>query len=258
MNSIFGLQGKRALIVGGGLGIGRACARLFAAQGASVGVVDLNTSRAQAVASELQAAGHLACSAAADVCQPLEAERAVKAVAAALGGIDILVNIVGQANAHCDLADLSPEQLERTLALNLKQHVYTCGAFVRQQRSTNTGGAIVMAASIAGVLSAPGRAPYGAAKAGLMSLTKTLAVECGPLGIRVNGVAPGMVQTDRSQKSAAVRERTRRTIPMGRIGDQNEIARVVLFLASDLSSYVTGQTLVADGGMTILAAYDGP
>ena len=258
MDTLFGLAGKRAIVVGGGLGIGRESARLLASQGAAIAVLDLEQARADEVADELKAAGHKACAIGADMTQPKDAEAAVKLASKNLGGLDILVNIVGRNSMRTGLADVQPEELELLLSRNLRHHVYTSGAFAREQRAAGRGGAVVMVASISGILAAPTTGAYGATKAALISLTKTMAVEWAPLGIRVNAVAPGITWTDRNQWGADVQEKARRTVPMGRIGHQTEIAKAALFLASDLASYMTGQTIVADGGLTILAAFDGP
>lgn len=258
MDPVFGLAGKRALVVGGGLGIGRETARLLASQGAEIAVLDLELARADAVAKELQAAGHKACAIAADVSDAADAERAVKLAASKLDGLDILVNIVGRNSMRTGLADIKPEDFELLLSRNLRHHLYTSGAFARELRSAGRKGVVVMVASIAGILAAPTTGPYGSTKAALISMTKTMAVEWGSLGIRVNAVAPGVTWTDRNQWGEDVQAKARRAVPMGRIGDQSEIAKVILFLASDLSSYMTGQIVVADGGLTILTAFDGP
>lgn len=258
MDSIFGVAGKRALVVGGGLGIGRESARLLASQGAEIAVLDIDRSRADAVVDELRSAGHRACPIAADVSQAGEAEQAVKRAAASLGGLDILVNIVGRNGTRTGLADLQPEEFEMLLSQNLRHHLYTSGAFARGQRAAGRGAAIVMVASTTGILAGPTTSAYGATKAALISLTRSMAVEWAPLGIRVNSVAPGITRTDRNPWGEEVQRKARHAVPMGRIGDQSEIAKVVLFLASDLSSYITGQTIVADGGLTILSAFDAP
>ena len=254
---LFKLGGKKALVVGGGLGIGRATARLLSGAGASVAVLDMDPARAEAVSAELRASGGIACAVSEDVSLAEGAEAAVSKAAAGLGGLDILVNIVGRNSVTEGVADVKPEQFELLLSRNLRHHLYTSGAFARRQRAEKIGGAVVMVASIAGILSAPGAGPYGATKAALISLTKTMAVEWAPLGIRVNSVAPGITWTDRNQWGQDIQDRAKRTIPMGRIGHQDEIARAALFLASDMASYITGQILVADGGMTIVSAYDG-
>jgi len=254
---LFKLAGKKALVVGGGLGIGRATARLLSGAGASVAVLDMDPARAETVAGELRSSGGGACAVSEDVSLPEGAEAAISKAAEGLDGLDILVNIVGRNSVTEGVADVTPEQFELLLSRNLRHHLYTSGAFARRQREAGIGGAVVMVASIAGILSAPGAGPYGATKAALISLTKTMAVEWAPLGIRVNSVAPGITWTDRNQWGQDIQDRAKRTIPMGRIGHQDEIARAALFLASDMASYITGQILVADGGMTIVAAYDG-
>jgi len=256
MNTLLALEGKRALVAGGGLGIGRASARLLAQCGAAVAVADLDGARANEATAELRAMGGVAIGIAADLREPAQAERAVAEAAQALGGLDILVNIIGQTGERGALADMPPERLENALSVNLRHHVYTCAAFIRHLRSAKSGGAIVMTGSLAGVLGAPGLASYGASKAALISLTRTLAVECGPLGIRVNCVVPGMINTDRSRKRPEVVEKARAVIPLGRVGEQEEVAKAILFLASDLASYVSGQILVTDGGQTVLGAFD--
>ena len=258
MDPVFGLQGKRALVVGGGLGIGRESARLLAAQGASIAVLDLDPARAEAMADELRKAGKNACAVGADMSDPAAADAAVREAADKLGGLDILVNIVGRNSMRTDLADIAPEQFELLLSRNLRHHLYTSGAFTRLLRERKQGGAIVMVASVAGLVASPGLGGYAATKAALISMTKTMSAEWGPLGIRVNAVAPGVTWTDRNQWGEEVQAQARKSVPLGRIGDQKEIARVILFLASDLASYVTGQTVVADGGATVVTAFDAP
>jgi len=258
MDPVFGLQGKRALVVGGGFGIGRESARLLAAQGVSIAVLDLDAARAETMAEELRRSGATACAVGADVSVPEAAATAVQEADEKLGGLDILVNIVGRNSMRTDLADIAPEQFELLLSRNLRHHLYTSGAFTRVLRARKQPGAIVMVASVAGLVGAPGLGGYAASKAALISMTKTMSAEWGPLGIRVNAVAPGVTWTDRNQWGADVQEQARKSVPMGRIGDQKEIARVILFLASDLASYVTGQTVVADGGATVVTAFDAP
>ncbi len=258
MDLVFGLLGKRALVVGGGLGIGRESARLLAAQGASIAVLDLDPARAEAMADELRKAGTNACAVGADMSDPAAADAAVREAADKLGGLDILVNIVGRNSMRTDLADIAPEQFELLLSRNLRHHLYTSGAFTRLLRAQKKSGAIVMVASVAGLVASPGLGGYAATKAALISMTKTMSAEWGPLGIRVNAVAPGVTWTDRNQWGEEVQAQARKSVPLGRIGDQTEIARVILFLASDLASYVTGQTVVADGGATVVTAFDAP
>jgi NAD(P)-dependent dehydrogenase (short-subunit alcohol dehydrogenase family) len=245
MDDLFGLAGKKAVVIGGGLGMGRATARLLSQVGALVAVVDLERERADEVASEIKAVPI-----AADVTKRAEAERAVQEAAKALGGLDLMMNMVGR-NTYVSLMEMSEEQLERVLSVNLRHHLYCETEFARALQAAGHGGAIVNVSSVSGVRASTNHAAYGFAKAALISLTKTAAIEWAPLGIRVNSIAPGSIRTDRNNHSAEMEAAAGKIIPMGRYGDQTEIAKVALFLLSDLSSYITGQTIVVDGGITI-------
>ena len=251
-NDLFGLAGKHAVVIGGGYGMGRATARLLSSLGVAVAVVDVDPARAREEAEALALGGATAVPVAADVTQPAEAERAMAEAWSGLGGFDVMVNIVGR-NSWSALVDMEPDLLETVLSRNLRHHFYLGKAFVRALRDDGRSGSIVMVASVSGTRASPNHAAYGASKAALISLTKSMAAEWGPLGIRVNAIAPGTTRTDRNQWSAEIEQRTARVVPLGRVGDQTEIAKAAVFLASDLASYVTGHTLVVDGGATILA-----
>ena len=242
---LFGLRERRALVVGGGFGMGRRSALLLANVGAHLVIVDRDPERARGVAAEVTATGRRGVAHAADVTNAADAQRAVEDSIASLGGLDVLVNVVGLSQS-ASLLDLTAEQLDAAFAHNFRQHLYVATAFARAFDSDR--GAIVMVNSTAGVRAAVTRAAYGASKAALASLTVTMALEWGPRGIRVNGVAPGITRTDRSTHSAEDETRLSVNIPLRRIGDQMDVAKTILFLASDLASYVTGQTLVVDGG----------
>jgi NAD(P)-dependent dehydrogenase (short-subunit alcohol dehydrogenase family) len=242
---LFGLRERRALVVGGGFGMGRRSALLLANVGAHVAIVDRDSERAQNVAREIVALGRRGVATAADVTSEADAQRAVAEASGGLGGLDVLVNVVGLSQS-ASLLDLPAEQLDAAFAHNFRQHLYVATAFARAFDAER--GAIVMVNSTAGVRAALNRAAYGASKAALASLTVTMALEWGPRGIRVNGVAPGITRTDRSAHSAENETRLSVNIPLRRIGDQMDVAKTILFLASDLASYVTGQTLVVDGG----------
>jgi 2-deoxy-D-gluconate 3-dehydrogenase len=249
VSDLFGLQGKKAVVIGGGLGMGRASSRLLGEVGAAVSVVDVDSERAGATAAELRAAGHIALSLTADVQRKDQAERAIEDSLAGLGGLDVMVNVVGGVMTRSPLVDFDLEAWNSTVALNFQQHFY-CGAmFARTLERAGHGGAMVSIASIAGLEASPHFAPYGASKAALMALTKTMAVEFGGLGIRVNTIAPGAIETDRSQRAPDKRQRLEGLIPLGRVGNVDDIASTVLFLVSDLSRYITGQTIVVDGGV---------
>lgn len=247
MDDLFGIAGKKAIVIGGGLGMGRATARLLSQVGAQVAVVDLEADRAKEVAGEIKAVPI-----AADVTKRTEAERAVQEAAKALGGLDLMMNMVGR-NTYVSLMEMSEEQFETVLSRNLRHHLYCETEFARTLQAAGHGGAVVNVSSVSGLHASYNHAAYGFAKAALISLTKTMAIEWAPLGIRVNSIAPGSIRTDRNNHSAASEAEAGKIIPMGRYGDQTEVAKVALFLLSDLSSYITGQSIVMDGGITIKA-----
>lgn len=248
VDDLLGVRGKRALIIGGGRGMGRVSAELFALAGCSVALVDVDREPVDAVAASICGRGGTATALVADVCQPDEADRVVRAAADALGDLDIFVNVVGGAS-WSDLVSMPDEMFGHELRLNLQQVFSTAAAFARTLSERAHGGTIVSISSVSGMEAAPGHAAYGVAKAGLMALTKTMAIEWGPLGIRANCIAPGAIWTDRVPGTEQLETILADIVPIGRRGNQFDIAKVVLFLASDLSTYVTGQTLVADGGV---------
>jgi NAD(P)-dependent dehydrogenase (short-subunit alcohol dehydrogenase family) len=250
----FGLDGKVALVVGGGAGMGEQSALKLGAAGCSVVVLDVDQGAADAVAAKITAASGQAQAMIGDA---LDAERAPELVARIeqeAGEIDVLVCIVGQAQWGAFL-DLGLDDFDRDHRRNLRYVFALCQA-VGRSMAKRGGGAIVLIASVSGVQSAPNHSAYGAAKAGLMNLVRTMSVELARYGIRVNAVAPGAIATPRILSSFPKDEETPalrkilNAIPMGRMGEPEEIGNVVLFLASNLAGYVTGQTVVTDGGLT--------
>jgi NAD(P)-dependent dehydrogenase (short-subunit alcohol dehydrogenase family) len=250
------LTDRKALVVGGGLGIGRAIVEILAESGANVAVLDREADRAENVSASVTKAGRKSLAIVEDVTKQGAAERGVAAAASAFGGLDLLVNVVGFA-ARSPLAEMSDELFDLDLSRNLRYFFRFGREFAKLPRPEGPR-AIVNIASIGGVQAAPGIGAYGASKAGLIALTKTEAVEWGSLGIRVNAIAPGSIITDRYQGAPELNERRAKAIPLGRLGQQTEIAKAVLFLASDLASYVTGHTLIVDGGITCRSANPGP
>ena len=247
----FGLRSKRALIAGAGQGIGRACALALAELGARVACVDVEESRADAVAAELNGVGAEVIAICADMRQRDAVAAAVQAIVDAFGGIDVGIDIIGEARWGRVL-DVSDADWDDSFSLVLRHVFYLAQSAGRHMLAQNTGGAMVSIASVSALSSAPLHGAYGAAKAGLIALTKTLAIELASANIRVNSVAPGVVATPRllAMTTPERRAESAAAVPLGRLAEPEEIARVVAFLASDLASYISGQTLVVDGGAT--------
>ena len=242
----------RALITGASRGIGAATARLLAREGWNV-AINYNTSReaAEQLAAELSGLGRKALPIQADISDPERAEGLVQEAELSLGGLDAIVCNAGVALPQQLLMDTRLEQWRRLMSADLDGMFYVLKAaipgLVRQKR-----GAIVTVSSMWGVAGGSCEAPYSAAKAGVIGLTKALAKELGPSNIRVNCVAPGVIATGMNghltpQDLAALEEET----PLGRIGAPEEVAQTIVFLASDRASFITGQVLCVDGGMVI-------
>jgi NAD(P)-dependent dehydrogenase (short-subunit alcohol dehydrogenase family) len=241
------MAGRRALVVGGGSGIGRATALLLARGGARVAVADFDAERAKAVAEE---AGGFAI--VGDVTDPTEATRVVDEAHEGLGGLDAVANIVGVAS-WVDVLSLDAETWERDMRNNLTHHLYVGQAAAHHMIAAG-GGAIAMVASVSGMYGAGNHAAYGAAKAGAMALARSMAMEWGPHGIRVNCVAPDVIATPRVVAIGAAKgiddmdSVVSHEVMLGRWGAPEEIAGPLVFLLSDLAGFMTGQTLVVDGG----------
>lgn len=241
------LEGGRAVITGGGSGIGRATAHRMAEEGSQVAVIDIDGDAANRCAHEIGGTGHRA-----DVTDPEGLRAAVDDASAAMGGITILFNNAGIGNQSA-LHRWDPDEWNRLVSVNLTGVYLGFRAAIPHLRASG-GGSIVSTASISGVRPAAGEAPYAAAKAGVAAITATAALEYGP-EIRVNAVSPGMILTSLTapllQFLPHERERYERTTPLGRIGTPEDIADVVVFLCSDLARFITGQNLVVDGGMIL-------
>jgi NAD(P)-dependent dehydrogenase (short-subunit alcohol dehydrogenase family) len=241
-----GLSGKRALVAGAGQGIGRATVLALHAAGARVACLDNDEARAAAVAEEVSGLALVA-----DARRRDEVERVVVDAVAGLGGLDVCVDIIGEAR-WARMLDATDDDWDASFDIVLR-HVFYLGQAAGRVMAEQGSGSFVAIASVSGLRSAPGHGPYGAAKAALMALVRTFAVELAGSGVRFNAVAPGAVLTPRvlARVSAErLAEGARTAIPLGRQAQPEEIANAVLFLASDLASYVTGHTLVADGGAT--------
>jgi len=242
-----GLEGKHAFVAGVGAGIGSACVRTLAAAGASVTCFDLDADVA-ADAAELGDIRTVPVSG--DARRPDEVQAAFDAAVAALGPVDIVVDVIGEARWGRTI-DLDDAAWDDSFDLVLR-HFFNLSRVAGKHMAERRSGAIVAIASVSGLRSAPLHGPYGAAKAGLMSLVRTLAVELARDHVRVNAVAPGAVLTPRvdALMTAERQAESAASIPLGRLAAPDDIAHAVAFLASDLASYITGQTIVVDGGAT--------
>lgn len=243
------LNGKNALVMGGGGGhMGGQTSLKLAEAGCNVAVADIALEGAQSLAAQIAAMGRKASAHACDILDAAAIERMVEQVDAEMGGIDVLATVVG-APLWTRLADYSLEQWDRDFSFNLRYVLVTCRAVAKAMAKHKRGGAITCVTSISGVRAAPSHAAYGAAKAGLIHLVKSMANEWGGDGIRVNSVAPGTIFSARVVDTPESRESARNsTIPLRRRGNPEEVAKVIVFLSSDLASYVTGETIMVDGG----------
>lgn len=246
--SLLRLDRKRFVVVGAGQGIGRQTSHALASVGAKLLCVDNRDDLAKEISEEVGGVPYVA-----DATKRDDANAAVAACVDEFGGIDGMVDIVGMAK-YGDAIETSDADWEWTFDMVLR-HAYVFSQAAAKAMSD--GGVMVFVASVSGISSAPRHAAYGAAKAGLMSWVRSLAVELGSKNIRVNAVAPGVVWTPRISQVLGERGREgqSRNAPLGRVALPQDIASGILFLASDLASYVTGQTLVVDGGVGVKFPY---
>ncbi|MFC0387519.1 SDR family NAD(P)-dependent oxidoreductase [Muricoccus vinaceus] len=246
------LTGKTAVISGAASarGIGRATAKLFAEHGARVAILDLDAQGAAGAAAEL---GHGHVGIGCDVSDPGSCRQAAEQAITALGMVDVLINNAGISQAVKTM-EIRPEDWKRIVDVNMAGVLYLSQAFIPHMRERQQGSIACMSSVSAqrggGIFGGP---HYSAAKAGVLGLAKAMARELGPDGIRVNSVTPGLIQTDITggKLTNEMRADIIKGIPLNRLGDAIDVARIYLFLASDLSSYVTGAVIDVNGGMLI-------
>jgi glucose 1-dehydrogenase len=247
------LEGKTAAITGGDQGIGRGIAERFAGERAAVAICyRQNATRADEVVKAIRSAGGTAVAFQCDVSIVSEGQRFISECAEKLGGVDILVNNAG-IEKNADFWNVSEADYDAVLNVNLKGVFFLTQAFVRHRRAVQKGGKVINISSVHEELPFPHFASYCASKGGLKMLTRNLSIELAPLGITVNNVAPGAIETpinkallNDPQKLHALTE----NIPLGRLGKPEDVAGVAAFLASSDSDYVTGATYFVDGGLT--------
>lgn len=245
------LTGKTALVTGASRGIGRAIALELASQGANIAVNYAgNEAKAEEVVKEAEKLGVKAIKIQANVAQDDEVQAMIKSVIKEFGSLDILVNNAGVTKDNL-LMRMKEEEFDQVIDINLKG-VFLCTKAVTRQMMKQRAGKIVNVASIVGVSGNPGQANYVAAKAGVIGMTKSVALELASRNVHVNAVAPGFIATDMTD---ALTEEQQKAImdlvPLAKFGQPEDVAKVVRFLASDDANYITGQTIHIDGGMVM-------
>lgn len=244
------LKEQIAIITGAGQGIGRAIALLFAKEGAKVIVSDVVEESAAATVNDIKAQGGTAISFICDVSKMSDCENLTKKVIEEFGKIDILVNNAGITRDQLILR-MSEEDWDKVILVNLKS-VFNMAKSTTKIFLKQKTGCIINMASVVGEIGNAGQANYSASKAGVIGLTKTLAKEFASRGIRVNAIAPGFIRTKMTDAiPQAAKEALMSQIPLGRLGEPEDVANLALFLASPLSGYITGQILRVDGGMVM-------
>jgi 3-oxoacyl-[acyl-carrier protein] reductase len=246
------LKGKSAIVTGSATGIGKATAMLFASEGARVVVSDIDEAPAREVVNDIVAQTGEAIFVKADVSKPEDTGQLVESTVRSYGRIDVLVNNAAVYRGDGDILQVPDEVWDRVIAVNLKG-TYLCCKFAIARMVEQGGGSIVNISSVNALMGLSLTA-YTASKGGVESLTRLLAMEFGPKGIRVNSICPGTIMTENSiaiySERPGLEEQVRKMYPGGRLGAPLDVAECALYLASDASAFVTGASLIVDGGLT--------
>lgn len=246
---MLGLTGKVAIVWGGGYGMGERTSIRLAEAGCDVAVVDIVAERAEAVAKQLADGGTRSVAVSADVTSVESVDAALTRAEEALGPVDVMATVIG-IGVWGQILDQTMEQWEEAHRINLTSFWNPARAVARSLIRNGKPGAIACVSSVSGLTAAPNHAGYGAAKAGMINLVRTMANEWGPHGIRVNAAMPGAANTPRLQMTEEGLARFKDKLPLGRPAEPDELAKGLVFLLSDLASYVTGHNLHVDGGWT--------
>jgi NAD(P)-dependent dehydrogenase (short-subunit alcohol dehydrogenase family) len=245
------LTSKVAIVTGASQGIGLACAQRLVQEGARVMLADVREAEGRAAAEALGEAARFFC---ADVSQKADVNALIAATLAAFGQVDILVNNAGVTHA-AEFLDLAEEDFDRVLRINLKS-MFLCSQAAAREMVKRGSGCIINMSSVNAELAIPNQVPYVISKGGVNQLTRVASIGLAQYGIRVNAIGPGTILTELAKKAVLASPEARHTIlsrtPLGRCGEPEEVAAIAAFLASDDASYITGQTLYADGGRMAL------
>lgn len=252
LKELFSIEGQIAFVTGGGRGIGKVFCKTLAEAGADVVVVDIDPDTASQTAREIEEMGRAALAVKADVTRSEEVDRAVQMSLDRFGRIDILVNNAGIC-IHENAEDMTDQQWNAVMDVNLKGVFYCCRAVGRVMMRQGGGKIVNVASMSALIVNRPqNQVSYNASKAGVVMLTRSLAVEWAQYGIRVNAISPGYMLTEMTRKVSHMFPLWEPMVPMKRLGEPEELRGALLFLVSDASSYVTGHNLIVDGGYTLI------